>query len=356
MHLTYRNVNSAFRGIVEKLHNGTIHTVKRPSRAGNVLQVTEPITITYERPWERVLFNAARDCNPFFHLFESIWMLAGRNDVAPLAHFNSKIADIASDDGKTFNGAYGYRWRHEDLKLNCGNHIDQLQLIISRLKQNPDCRRCVLQVWNVENDLLKIDKTKDVPCNTHVYFSIRKMGNDNCRNSVTTIKYLDMTVCNRSNDLIWGRLGANAVHFSILQEYMANHIGVKVGKYHQFTNNLHAYEDRWTPEVWLNDTSPDYYVVRPDLFARPIIGDGRFDVYVNPVVGLYGQGVAGTGNQFLDGVICPAVHAFAQHKRRAYAQAKLYTEEIISHDWSLACYDWICRREQSWKAKQNANI
>src|SRR5690606_27170488 len=35
--------------------------------------------------------------------------------------------------------------------------------------------------------------------------------------------------------------GANAVHFSILQEYMAAHIGVPMGVYRQVSNNLHLY-------------------------------------------------------------------------------------------------------------------
>jgi hypothetical protein len=35
-----------------------------------------------------------------------------------------------------------------------------------------------------------------------------------------------MTVTNRSNDLCWGMLGANYVHFTILQEYLAARLGV----------------------------------------------------------------------------------------------------------------------------------
>ena len=40
---------------------------------------------------------------------------------------------------------------------------------------------------------------------------------------------LQMTVHCRSNDIIWGTYGANAVHFSILQEYVAARIGVDLG-------------------------------------------------------------------------------------------------------------------------------
>ena len=32
---------------------------------------------------------------------------------------------------------------------------------------------------------------------------------------------LCMTVCNRSNDMLWGAYGANVVHMSMLQEFVA---------------------------------------------------------------------------------------------------------------------------------------
>ena len=68
------------------------------------------------------------------------------------------------------------------------------------------------------------------PCNTQIYFWSRNGK-------------LNMTVANRSNDMIWGAYGANAVHMSFLQEYVASMCGVKCGIYTQFTHNLHAYLD-----------------------------------------------------------------------------------------------------------------
>src|SRR5690606_25634418 len=115
--------------------------------------------------------------------------LAGRNDVAPLAYYNSRMTEF-SDDGETFNGAYGYRWRHgkidgespvwserNDLNVKGGHGIDQLQILIQHLKTNPNSRRAVLQMWNVEDDLLKVDSSKDVCCNLSACFSIRNTSN-----------------------------------------------------------------------------------------------------------------------------------------------------------------------------------
>ncbi|HAH51913.1 MAG TPA: hypothetical protein DCL80_11935, partial [Balneola sp.] len=120
---------------------------------------------------------------PFFHLFEALWMLAGRDDLAYVQQFNKRIEDF-SDDGVTLNGAYGYRWREYWKK-------DQLDLLIEHLTNHPDSRRAVLQMWSTD-DLQKIVKDptcKDVPCNTQIYFKIKK-------------NRLQMTVTCRSNDII----------------------------------------------------------------------------------------------------------------------------------------------------------
>src|SRR4051812_26055273 len=125
MHLKFRNVNDAFYKLVAGIQNGSglesiqpiqsvvvnpIPTTRKESRNGPVLMIEEPVIITYEKPNERVLFDANRDANPFFHLFESIWMLSGSNELAPVQYFANNISNY-SDDGKTLNGAYGYRWR-----------------------------------------------------------------------------------------------------------------------------------------------------------------------------------------------------------------------------------------------------
>jgi thymidylate synthase len=194
--------------------------VRRESRNGPVLQLPGPTILCYERPMERVIFWPERDANPFFHLMEALWMLEGRRDVEPMAYYASRMKDY-SDDGKVFNGAYGHRWRKHF-------GIDQLPFIISRLRKNPDDRRQVLGMWDPMHDCYD-QQTVDLPCNTHIYFARNETG------------ALDMTVCNRSNDLVWGALGANVVHMSFLQEHVANGIGCAVGKYYQFTNNLHGY-------------------------------------------------------------------------------------------------------------------
>ena len=193
------------------------------SRSGHVIEYPSPVMTVYKRPEERVLFYPSRDANPFFHLFEALWMLAGRDDLKFVSRFNKRMKDF-SDDGVTLNGAYGYRWKEYFSK-------NQLDLLIFHLREQPESRRAVLQMWSTD-DLSKTfnePSCKDVPCNTQIYFKI-KHGR------------LQMTVTCRSNDIIWGTYGANAVHFSILQEYIAARVGVEMGTYYHLSDSFHAYE------------------------------------------------------------------------------------------------------------------
>lgn len=361
MHLFFRNCNDAFRGLVQHFYDPKVWMyeglpIKTTSRVGDVLQIPSPVTVTYQNPLERVLFNEARDCNPFFHVMEALWMLAGRRDIAPMAYYASNYATQVQDgENPNANGAYGYRWRNASAYWGAWKsasahsrektgEIDQLPVVIDQLKRKPESRRVVLEMWNAADDLQAIDDSKDVCCNTHAYFLINNGK-------------LDMTVCNRSNDLVWGMLGANVVHFSFLQEYLAANIGVPVGVYNQFTNNLHVYTERFKPELWLADMTPDYYtltdyehrhktalVSKPDQFekelmefnehclAKPILGKAQFD------------------EPFFADVACPMQLAFSSHKQRNYKAALGYANEVSSDDWRIACVSWLRRRQAKYEA------
>lgn len=228
-YLTASSPDDALRAGIDLLQK---EGVVNESRNGAVLQMRAPVVTIYPNPRSRVSFCPIRDANPFFHLFESIWMLAGKNDVASVSRFASQMSAF-SDDGETLHGAYGYRWRHFF-------DFDQLEVIIDLLRRDPKTRRAVLTMWAPYGDLIAAEgadggiTAKDVPCNTQVYFD-------------ATCGKLNMTVTNRSNDIVWGAYGANVVHMSYLHEFVATLTGLPLGTYYQFSNNYHAYVDR--PDV-----------------------------------------------------------------------------------------------------------
>jgi thymidylate synthase len=392
MHLTCRNVNEAFRVLVESIHEGWIPTEVEASRYGEVIRVPEPVIVTYTHPTEMVLFNAARDANCFFSLYESLYFLAGRNDVAPLAYYNSRMPEF-SDDGETFNDSYGYRWRN-------GRHFkrgvdypygktDQLDDIVGHLRRKPESRRAVLQMWNVEDDLMNIDDSKAVCCNLSAVFRVEWGRCPRCARIASSgvvmapfapcshckgtpndaPEFLNMTVFNRSNDLVWGMLGTNAVHFSFLLEYMAARLGLKVGKYHQVTSDLHAYTKTWEPEKWLADGTPDYYNPKaedpyPPLGSHqanppagigvvPLVKDSedferecRQLVQLNDGRGVYDTRVSSGRweEPFFQTVAQPMFNAYHAYKTKACSHALRWADLIAAPDWRIAARGWIQRR------------
>lgn len=374
MHRTFCNCNDAFRQLVFGIKTGTILTRRTTSRVGDVLQIEEPVTITYTHPRERVLFNQARDCNPFFHLYESLWMLAGRQDIEPLAYYAANYREQVQDgDNPNANGAYGYRWRHAEVPCVDAYHVeDQLKIIIDHLRRKPESRRVVLQMWAVGEDLLKIDTSKDVCCNVCAFFSIRRWdeptGDWDGSLPTNERKALDMTVINRSNDLVWGALGANVVHFSFLQEYLACCLGVEVGVYNQISNNLHVYVNNWKPVDWMADSTPDYYA-DPQAQSHyewgksfapkwPLVRDQEtFDREVVAFVdSSYGDNfkIGNWEEPFLQTVAGPMMWAFFNHKRRDYQAALSAMDLVQAADWQVAGRNWLLKRQRNWETK-NAN-
>ena len=318
-----RNVNDAYQ---EGMLYLDAHGVRESTRNGEAIVAPEPVTTRYERPWERVLFNAHRDANPFFHLMESIWMLAGRRDVDWLAHFNSGMRKF-SDDGINFHGAYGYRLRHHF-------GMDQLSECVRMLKENPDDRRVVCSIWHPVNDLGM--QSKDIPCNDAMKFDIRDGK-------------LCMYVFNRSNDAVWGCYGANAVHFPFFQEYVASRVGVEIGAYYQISTNFHAYSGIY--EAMLENVEADmgpYDSKVPLTPSQPIISDPDFfDDDLHRFFGTKWVNVR-YSNRWFTNVAVPMRKAWCLRKENGL-KTEAYdciSREVTAADWRHACLKWLERRDQ----------
>jgi hypothetical protein len=349
-----RNANQALPEIMYQLQS-TDDAVQRSSRNGPVMQFVEPFAIKYRKPTERVVFWPERDANPFFHLLESLWMLAGRNDVAYVARYSSNIGQF-SDDGKTFHGAYGARWRRWFRMEGGQQYIDQLLTIAAALKDNPEDRRQVLQMWDATSDLGL--KGKDLPCNLMITFQRGHTG------------ALNMCVYNRSNDIVWGALGANCVHMSYLQEYMAARIGCEVGWYEQISANMHGYVETTKACLPLSDLADllpgsattkyqraDPYQqerVQPfPLVSTPIDQwDSELTMFMSEPFAM------GYRDPFFRRVAIPMVRAYDYFKNREdstrFDKALAALGQMADCDWKVACVEWIQRRQGKAVAKAQA--
>lgn len=357
-----RNINDAFLQGMKLLKE---EGVPQDSRAGPVLVMDSPVTTVYEKPCERVLFHAGRDANPFFHIMEALWLLAGRNDATWLDRFVGDFSKrFAEEDGRQ-HGSYGFRWRHH-FDLEGGGAIDrlpdQLDTIVRLLKENPDDRRVVLAMWDPVSDL-DVSK-RDICCNTHAYFRVRgEHGSlEKSKNfeftgvmSQRVNRVLDLTVCCRSNDMIFGGYGANSVHFSILLEYMAARIGVGVGKYYQVSNNCHIYTNV-LGKIDL-DLGPEdlYQSTHLPAHTTPLVDDpDTFDLDLR----LFMVGSdSGFNNLFFKQVAVPMKRAYAlwRAKRREEALDVLTMMPPLS-DWKVASECWFKRRMVKGEAKSEEGV
>lgn len=331
----FRNsANNAHAALTEGCRLMRDHGVERESRNGPCLQLPAPLCTTVENPLQRVVFQEERDANPFFHLFESMWMLAGRNDVTSLEEFNSNIHNY-SDDGEVFNGAYGHRWRY-----HFGS--DQLKSVIRALKENKDCRRQVISHWDAPRDLGS--QSKDVPCNLQIIVQVNPVSNA-----------LDMMITNRSNDLIWGAYGANVVHFSFLLEYLATSIGIPVGVMHQVSMNTHLYTkphkklmgtlaEQGDSQLYNNGPMSPYDDHVRNTMPLMSVRQSSWDSSLKLMFEVGPVDCPAQEDPFIEHVLRPTWLSYGVYRTGNLDGALTIAKTVASQDWMVAMTQWLERR------------
>lgn len=304
--LTYADsdpANMYYDQLFDLVHTGDPVEVRGRKTREFINVVTE-----FTMPWRHCILIPARRWNPWLAMSEALWLLSGREGIASLLPYNSRIKDF-SDDGKTLYGAYGRRIH------------GQIDDVVARLNADPNDRRAVIQIWD-KRDLMAV--TKDPPCNTQLMFKIRG-------------GMLHMTVVNRSNDLHWGLYAVNYPEFGVLLCYLAERLGVGVGIQTHFSQSFHIYEDE--PQAV---AIKERMIAYPKSLPRyPQVNERRlgFEAFMPH------QRVAELCSAVLDGVEPVAGPAFL---RFAYDFLAMYKDREIRPammmelypDWMLAANIW----------------
>lgn len=334
----YTDLRNMWRGLCHRIMDDKYSKIVE-TRNGRARKFNGVVSITVREPWERLLFDPERNCNHVFHLMESIWMLAGRNDVDFVRQFNSNI-ETYSDDGAVFHAAYGHRWR---------NHfdVDQITKCIEMLDADPNDRRAVISMWDAREDG-NGKEGKDFPCNMMIMPSFSQKD---APDGITKYDRLDFTIINRSNDLVWGLCGANAVHMTMLQEFMADALGVKCGAWHHISNNLHIYEKHWPMAQNIADELNGpmhgrqpwerYAGVLTPPKRKPMVIDWRR--FLRECEELCNGKTQGFEEPFLEETVEPAWASWREWKAGNYQEAIDIAECIDAYDWRLAIVQWYNR-------------
>lgn len=217
---------NANQTLKELLHNLLISGKDVPSRVGNTKELTfQSFTVT--NPQDRYISLPERKVSVPAQIAETMWVLAGRNDVEWLSAYLPQAPKFA-DDGKRWRAGYGPRIRdwvsYNDHGMEQSE--DQLKNVINLLRKDPTTRRAVISLWDPTSDVID---SKDIPCNNWLHFL--------CRDGK-----LHLNIAIRSNDVMWGWSGINFFEWSVLLEIVAKHTRLEVGNLHFNVSSLHLYE------------------------------------------------------------------------------------------------------------------
>ena len=216
----YTDINEALPKLCNSVMNEGFEV---GSRLGDRTMELTHVGVTLTQPVNRYITLTSRKANVAAQIAETMWVLAGRNDIEFLSHYLPRAEEF-SDDGETWRAGYGPRLRAWH------NTTDQLANVVKLLQASSLTRRATMSIFDPASDFNP--DTKDIPCNNWLSFS-----NRNGR--------LDLHVAIRSNDLIWGLSGINAFEWSALLEIVAGLVGVSPGSLHLSITSLHVYDRHW---------------------------------------------------------------------------------------------------------------
>ncbi|MBY0530537.1 MAG: thymidylate synthase [Xanthobacteraceae bacterium] len=168
----------------------------------------------------------------FSCLGETLWYLAGSNELSFIQYYLSRYQKSAETDG-TIWGAYGPRL------FKMRQSVNQIESVIGLLRKKPETRQAVIQLFDAEDIL---EAKKDIPCTCTLQF-LKRDGK------------LNLFVSMRSNDAYTG-LPHDVFAFTLIQEIIARSIDLEIGVYRHAAASLHIYDDcidgakKYLTEAW----------------------------------------------------------------------------------------------------------
>jgi len=196
---------------------------------------------------QRVPILTTKQINYSHIIKELLFFISGKTNTKILEEQGVKIwgkntsREFLDDRGLTeyeegdMGAGYGFQWRHWGAEYKGGDQIyirgcdgiDQLQNLISEIKENPTSRRLILSAWNV-GDLSKMALP---PCHFSCQFYV---SGDR--------RYLDCQLYQRSADLFLG-VPYNIASYAILTYMIAHITGLQPRNLIHIMGDAHIYSN-----------------------------------------------------------------------------------------------------------------
>lgn len=208
--ITFQNATEAFESLYDDILNNGVHTnIGTIANYDVCFRIMNPTDRNITTPWRKFKSDYSE--------LEWDWYLSGWPYVTEIKK-HAKIWDRMHGGDDRVNSNYGWQWQRND----------QLKKCIEQLNNDPNSRQAWITIYDGKE---KDNYTYDTPCTIGVGFRIQDGR-------------LHMTVVMRSNDLVFGFCN-DQYCFSKLQEMVADELGLPVGHYTHFAQDLHIYERHW---------------------------------------------------------------------------------------------------------------
>lgn len=217
-------IENGVNGYVDLVQHVLKHGKETAPRGMKTREIEDAI-IRIDDVYNTLPLNINRGTVPGIGAVEACQLMSGTSFPDLVIAIGPQFKNYAEDNG-VFHGAYGPRTN------------GQYEVIIDRLKADPDSRQAVATIWNPQYDLQP--QKRDYPCTILHQFRIR----DN---------KLNMSVYMRSND-VWLGAAYDFFQFTRVQIAMASVLGIEPGKYAHHVGSLHIYEQHYAAADRLKKT------------------------------------------------------------------------------------------------------
>jgi thymidylate synthase len=156
-------------------------------------------------------------------IHELLWFIRGDTNIAYLKEHGVSIWDEWADRNGDLGPVYGAQWR--SWPARDGSTIDQLAMVISALRSNPDSRRLIVTAWNPAD----VERMALPPCHCLFQFYVAR-GRLSCQ------------LYQRSADIFIG-VPFNIASYALFTHMVAHVTGLKPGEFIHTFGDAHLYSN-----------------------------------------------------------------------------------------------------------------